>query len=65
MGQSNLIRCQNGHLFSKRSKGPCCLNGTLEPRTQGEKETKKGGKIIKKDWLKVNIKPYGGWLGCI
>lgn len=39
MGESNLVRCQNGHMFSKKRYGTVCPYCNVETAT---KEKKRG-----------------------
>ena len=39
MGNSNLIRCQNGHMFSARRYGTVCPYCNIETATKEKEET--------------------------
>lgn len=65
MGQSNLIRCQNGHLFSKKRYGTVCPYCNIETATQEKKETAKSEIDIEEELFQDDIKPVCGWIVCI
>lgn len=62
----NLIRCQNGHLFSSRRYGTVCPYCNIETATKEKNET--GG--INEDMLEEllftqEVSPVCGWIVCI
>lgn len=65
MGESNLIRCQNGHLFSKKRYGTVCPYCNVETQTQEKRETGATEVDLEEQLFKDDIKPVCGWLVCI
>ena len=65
MGESNLIRCQNGHLFSKKRYGTVCPYCNVETETREKKEVQKTEVDMEEELFKEDIKPVCGWLVCI
>ena len=65
MGESNLIRCQNGHLFSKKRYGTVCPYCNVETESQEKKEVQKSEVDIEEELFRESIKPVCGWLVCI
>lgn len=66
MGNSNLIRCQNGHLFSSRRYGTVCPYCNIETATKEKKEA--GGKsddVMEELLFTQDISPVCGWIVCI
>lgn len=64
----NLIRCQNGHLFSSRRYGTVCPYCNIETATREKKETGTGGtneEALEELLLAQEISPVCGWLVCI
>ena len=64
----NLIRCQNGHLFSSRRYGTVCPYCNIETNTKEKQDTEKNGKTdveIEEALFKENIEPVCGWIVCI
>ena len=63
---SNLIRCQNGHLFSARRYGTVCPYCNIETAT---KEKKEMGAVSGETWEEMlftqETSPVCGWLVCI
>ena len=62
---SNLIRCQNGHMFSGRRYGTICPYCNIETATREKKET--GGSEISAEealFLKEEH-PVCGWIVCV
>lgn len=63
---SNLIRCQNGHLFSSRRHGTVCPYCNIETATKEKKETGgKSGEDLEKLLFAQDASPVCGWLVCI
>jgi len=63
---SNLIRCQNGHLFSSRRYGTVCPYCNIETNTKEKQETgKKSGEEIEELLLMQEVAPVCGWIVCI
>ena len=63
---SNLIRCQNGHLFSSRRHGTVCPYCNIETATKEKKEA--GGKSeeeLEELLFAQDVSPVCGWLVCI
>ena len=59
----NLIRCQNGHLFSSRRYGTVCPYCNIETNTKEKQDTEKNGKTdveIEEALFKENIEPVCG-----
>lgn len=63
---SNLIRCQNGHLFSARRYGTVCPFCNIETATQEKKETAAADKeVLEELLLTQETSPVCGWIVCI
>lgn len=65
MGESNLIRCQNGHMFSKKRYGTVCPYCNIETATPEKKETQKSEVDLEEELFKEEVKPVCGWMVCI
>ncbi len=65
MGESNLIRCENGHLFSKKRYGTVCPYCNIETATPEKKEAQRTEIDIEEELFREDIMPVCGWLGCI
>ena len=65
MGESNLIRCQNGHMFSKKRYGTVCPYCNIETATPEKKEMQKSEVDLEEELFKEEVKPVCGWLVCI
>lgn len=65
MGESNLIRCQNGHMFSKKRYGTVCPYCNIETESPEKKEMEKPEVDIEEALFKEDIKPVCGWIVCI
>lgn len=65
MGESNLTRCQNGHMFSKKRYGTVCPYCNVETATKEKKETQKSEIEIEEALFREDIKPVCGWIVCI
>ena len=65
MSESNLIRCQNGHMFSKRRHGTVCPYCNIETATKEKKETQRTEVEIEEDLFREDVKPVCGWIVCI
>lgn len=62
----NLIRCQNGHLFSSRRYGTVCPYCNIETSTKEKKETgEKGEEELEELLFTQETSPVCGWLVCI
>lgn len=63
---SNLIRCQNGHLFSARRYGTVCPYCNIETATQEKKETGRDSEEVLEELLFTQESaPVCGWIVCI
>ena len=65
---SNLIRCQNGHLFSARRYGTVCPFCNIETATKEKKElgaASADGEALEELLLAQEEIPVCGWLVCI
>ena len=65
MSESNLIRCQNGHMFSKRRYGTVCPYCNIETATKEKQETGRTEVEIEEDLFREDVKPVCGWIVCI
>lgn len=65
MGESNLIRCENGHMFSKKRHGTVCPYCNVETATKEKKEVEKSDIDLEEALFREDIKPVCGWLVCI
>lgn len=65
MGESNLIRCENGHLFSKKRYGTVCPYCNVETETKEKRETGKTEIDLEEEIFREDVKPVCGWLVCI
>ncbi|MCI8429085.1 MAG: FHA domain-containing protein [Lachnospiraceae bacterium] len=62
----NLIRCQNGHLFSARRYGTVCPYCNIETATQEKKETGRDSTEALEELLFIQESaPVCGWIVCI
>ncbi len=62
----NLIRCQNGHLFSSRRYGTVCPYCNIETATKEKKETgMENGEALEEMLLAEETSPVCGWIVCI
>ena len=62
----NLIRCQNGHLFSARRYGTVCPYCNIETATQEKRETGRDSEeVLEELLLTQEIAPVCGWIVCI
>lgn len=62
----NLIRCQNGHLFSSRRYGTVCPYCNIETATKEKNETGgANGDMLEEMLFAQDIAPVCGWLVCI
>lgn len=62
---SNLIRCQNGHLFSARRYGTVCPYCNVETATKEKKETGQNDVDVEELLFLEEVQPVCGWLVCI
>lgn len=65
MGESNLTRCQNGHVFSTRRYGTVCPYCNIETATKEKKELAKSEVEIEEELFRKDVKPVCGWIVCI
>lgn len=65
MAESNLTRCQNGHVFSKKRHGTICPYCNIETETKEKKEIRKSEIEIEEELFREEVKPVCGWLVCI
>ena len=63
MGE-NLIRCQNGHMFSKKRYGTVCPFCNIETATPEKKEVQ-SEVDIEEALFHEEIKPVCGWIVCV
>ena len=62
----NLIRCQNGHLFSARRYGTVCPYCNIETATKEKQEVKaRSGEEIEELLFTQETSPVCGWIVCI
>ena len=63
---SNMIRCQNGHLFSSRRYGTVCPYCNIETATPERQETgARTEEEIEEKLFLEEIEPVCGWIVCI
>lgn len=62
---SNLIRCQNGHMFSSRRYGTVCPYCNIETATQERKETGETDVDAEELLFLEEQQPVCGWIVCI
>ena len=62
---SNLIHCQNGHVFSKKRYGTVCPYCNMETDTKEKRETQRSDVEIEEELFREDIKPVCGWIVCI
>ena len=62
---SNLIRCQNGHMFSKKRHGTICPYCNIETATPEKKETRQSEIDLEEALFREDVKPVCGWIVCI
>lgn len=65
MGESNLIRCQNGHMFSKKRHGTICPYCNIETASKEKKEVERSEIDIEEELFRETILPVCGWIICI
>ncbi len=65
MGNSNLIRCQNGHMFSARRYGTVCPYCNIETATKERKETGCNEEALEEMLFVQETAPVCGWIVCI
>lgn len=65
MAESNLIYCQNGHVFSKKRHGTVCPYCNMETATKEQKEVQRSKPPLEEELLGKEIKPVCGWIVCI
>jgi hypothetical protein len=62
---SNLIRCQNGHMFSSRRYGTVCPYCNIETATKEKKETGQTDVDVEELLFLEDVQPVCGWFVCI
>ncbi|GFI03898.1 FHA domain-containing protein [Lachnospiraceae bacterium 64-25] len=62
---SNLIRCQNGHMFSSRRYGTICPYCNIETATREKKETGQTEVMVEESLFLEEEHPVCGWIVCI
>lgn len=62
---SNLIRCQNGHMFSSRRYGTICPYCNIETATREKKETGQTETEIEESLFLQEEKAVCGWIVCV
>ncbi|MBD5547645.1 MAG: FHA domain-containing protein [Lachnospiraceae bacterium] len=62
---SNLIRCQNGHMFSSRRYGTICPYCNIETATREKKETGQTEIMVEESLFLEEEHPVCGWIVCI
>lgn len=62
---SNLIRCANGHMFSKKRYGTVCPFCNLETATPEKREVGLSEVDLEEALFREHIKPVCGWIVCI
>lgn len=62
---SNLIRCQNGHMFSSRRYGTICPYCNIETATREKKETGQTEIMVEESLFLNEEHPVCGWIVCI
>ena len=60
----NLIRCQNGHLFSSRRYGTVCPYCNIETATKEKKSVEKSQEEIEDILFLEEEHPVCGWIVC-
>ena len=61
----NLIRCQNGHLFSSRRYGTVCPYCNIETATKEKKSVEKSQEEIEDILFLEEEHPVCGWIVCV
>ena len=62
---SNLIRCQNGHMFSSRRYGTICPYCNIETATREKKDTGQTDTQIEEALFLKEENPVCGWVVCV
>lgn len=62
---SNLIRCQNGHMFSSRRYGTVCPYCNIETATREKKEIGQTDTEIEEALFMKEENPVCGWVVCV
>lgn len=62
---SNLIRCQNGHMFSARRYGTVCPYCNIETATREKKETGQTEIEVEEALFLQEESPVCGWIVCV
>lgn len=62
---SNLIRCQNGHMFSARRYGTVCPYCNIETATKEKKETGQTEVEVEEALFLKEEDPVCGWIVCV
>lgn len=63
--EGNLIRCQNGHLFSSRRYGTVCPYCNIETATREKKDTEKTQEDIEEILFMEEERAVCGWIVCV
>ena len=61
----NLIRCQNGHMFSSRRYGTICPYCNIETATREKRETGRTETEVEEALFLQEENPVCGWIVCI
>lgn len=62
---SNLIRCQNGHMFSSRRYGTICPYCNIETATREKQDTGQTEVAVEEALFLQEETPVCGWLVCV
>jgi hypothetical protein len=62
---SNLIRCQNGHMFNKKKHGTVCPYCNIETATPEKKELLKTDIQLEEELFREDTIPVCAWMVCI
>ena len=62
---SNLIRCQNGHMFSSRRYGTICPYCNIETATREKKEVGQTETEVEESLFLKEENPVCGWIVCV
>ena len=62
---SNLIRCQNGHMFSSRRYGTICPYCNIETATREKKDTGQTETEVEESLFMKEENPVCGWVVCV
>ncbi len=62
---SNLIRCQNGHMFSSRRYGTICPYCNIETATREKKDNVQTETEVEESLFMKDESPVCGWIVCV